>query len=213
MPRKSPKSPIGSGANQANYAPGGVYAVTQNSSYDSNQNYLTDVGAFSGSGSFYGTFCRSRARRNAKAAGRQAPRSTASGAGAGCSNAGMPAAAKPRRGRAWGHSFGHSSGKSGEAGASASSAARTARAPAARPRGRRTCESQRRPVASPNEPRRPSPRSSAGSARYTMTATSLELRRDGKHGANGSRPGVIRTHDQGIMSGERSPSHLVVTPR
>jgi hypothetical protein len=30
--------------------------VTQSPSYDSNQNYLTDVGAFSGSGSFYGTF-------------------------------------------------------------------------------------------------------------------------------------------------------------
>jgi len=53
-----PGNVIGSGANQANYAPGGVYSVTQ-SSYNSNQNYLTDVGAFSSSGSFYGTFDQS----------------------------------------------------------------------------------------------------------------------------------------------------------
>jgi formylglycine-generating enzyme required for sulfatase activity len=46
-------------ANQANYAAGSVLAVTQSSSYDSNHNYLTDVGAFSGSGSFYGTFDQS----------------------------------------------------------------------------------------------------------------------------------------------------------
>jgi formylglycine-generating enzyme required for sulfatase activity len=36
-----------------------VYSVTQSGGYDSNQNYLTDVGAFSGSGSFYGTFDQS----------------------------------------------------------------------------------------------------------------------------------------------------------
>ena len=52
----APGNTIGSGANQANYAPGGVFSVTQSSSYSSSQNYLTDVGAFSGSGSFYGTF-------------------------------------------------------------------------------------------------------------------------------------------------------------
>ena len=46
-------------APQANYVVGGMYSVTQSSSYDSNQNYLTDVGAFSGSGSFYGTFDQS----------------------------------------------------------------------------------------------------------------------------------------------------------
>jgi len=46
-------------APQANYKVGGMYSVTQSSSYDSNQNYLTDVGAFSGSGSFYGTFDQS----------------------------------------------------------------------------------------------------------------------------------------------------------
>ena len=55
----APGNTIGPGTNQANYAPGGVFAVTQSSSYDSNQNYLTDVGAFSGSGSFYGTFDQS----------------------------------------------------------------------------------------------------------------------------------------------------------
>ena len=54
----APGNVIGSGANQANYAPGGVYSVNQ-SGYDPNQNYLTDVGAFSGSGSFYGTFDQS----------------------------------------------------------------------------------------------------------------------------------------------------------
>jgi formylglycine-generating enzyme required for sulfatase activity len=54
-----PGNIIGSGTNQANYAPSGVFTVTQSSSYDSNQNYLTDVGAFSGSGSFYGTFDQS----------------------------------------------------------------------------------------------------------------------------------------------------------
>jgi sulfatase modifying factor 1 len=53
-----PGNIVGSGTNQANYAPGGVYSVTQ-SSYNSNQNYLTDVGAFSSSGSFYGTFDQS----------------------------------------------------------------------------------------------------------------------------------------------------------
>jgi len=52
----APGNIIGSTANQANYAPGGVFSVTQSSSYDSEQNILTDVGAFSGSGSFYGTF-------------------------------------------------------------------------------------------------------------------------------------------------------------
>jgi len=32
------------------------YSVTQSESYDANQNYLTDGGAFGGSGGFYGTF-------------------------------------------------------------------------------------------------------------------------------------------------------------
>ena len=54
----APGNVIGSGLNQANYN-NGVYSVTQSGAYDSNQNYLTDVGAFSGSGSFYGTFDQS----------------------------------------------------------------------------------------------------------------------------------------------------------
>ena len=45
----APGNVVGSGANQANY----------NNGDDPNQNYLTDVGAFSGSGSFYGTFDQS----------------------------------------------------------------------------------------------------------------------------------------------------------
>jgi formylglycine-generating enzyme len=52
----APGNQIGSAVNQANYVTGAGYSVTQSASYDSNQNYLTDVGAFSGSGSFYGTF-------------------------------------------------------------------------------------------------------------------------------------------------------------
>ena len=52
----APGNVIGSGSNQANYYLGAVYSVTQSASYSSSQNYLTDVGAFSGSGSFYGTF-------------------------------------------------------------------------------------------------------------------------------------------------------------
>jgi formylglycine-generating enzyme required for sulfatase activity len=54
----APGNQIGSTANQANYN-NGVYAVTQSSDLDSEQNYLTDVGAFSGSGSFYSTFDQS----------------------------------------------------------------------------------------------------------------------------------------------------------
>jgi len=53
-----PGNQIGSTANQANYN-NGVYSVTQSSIYSSSQNYLTDVGAFSGSGSSYGTFDQS----------------------------------------------------------------------------------------------------------------------------------------------------------
>ena len=56
----APGNVVGSAANQANYrAPDNLpllYSVTQSSVYDVSQNYLTDVGAFSGSGSFYGTF-------------------------------------------------------------------------------------------------------------------------------------------------------------
>ena len=54
----APGNVVGSTPNQANYD-NGVYSVTQSSSFSSSQNYLTDVGAFSGSGSFYGTFDQS----------------------------------------------------------------------------------------------------------------------------------------------------------
>ena len=55
----APGNVVGSTANQANYitsSDGARYSVTQSSIYSITQNYLTDVGAFSGSGSFYGTF-------------------------------------------------------------------------------------------------------------------------------------------------------------
>ena len=55
----APGNIIGSTANQANWRTGLGFSVTQSSSYDSNQNYLTDVNAFSGSGSFFGTFDQS----------------------------------------------------------------------------------------------------------------------------------------------------------
>jgi sulfatase modifying factor 1 len=54
-----PVNVVGSTANQANYYMGAGFSVTQSGSYDSAQNYLTDVGAFSGSESFYGTFDQS----------------------------------------------------------------------------------------------------------------------------------------------------------
>jgi hypothetical protein len=50
-----PGNVAGATANQANYN-NGVYSVTQSSSFSGSQNYLTDGGAFSGSGSSYGTF-------------------------------------------------------------------------------------------------------------------------------------------------------------
>ena len=53
-----PGNAVGSLANQANYN-NGVYSVTQSSDFDSSQNYLTDVGAFTNSGSFYHTFDQS----------------------------------------------------------------------------------------------------------------------------------------------------------
>jgi formylglycine-generating enzyme required for sulfatase activity len=54
----APGNVVGSAANQANYY-NGVFSVTQSGSSSGSQNYLTDVGAFSGSGSFYGTFDQS----------------------------------------------------------------------------------------------------------------------------------------------------------
>jgi sulfatase modifying factor 1 len=52
----APGNVIGGAVNQANYAPGGVYAVPQSASFAPDQNLLTDVGTFSGSPSAYGTF-------------------------------------------------------------------------------------------------------------------------------------------------------------
>ena len=54
-----PGNVIGSGANQANYYDGTDLSVTQSGAFDSNQNYLSDVGAFSNSASAYGTFDQS----------------------------------------------------------------------------------------------------------------------------------------------------------
>jgi formylglycine-generating enzyme required for sulfatase activity len=54
----APGNTIGPGTNQANYY-AGDYAVTQSASYSASQNYLTDVGAFTNSASYYGTFDQS----------------------------------------------------------------------------------------------------------------------------------------------------------
>jgi formylglycine-generating enzyme required for sulfatase activity len=49
--------PPAGGANSANFRDGTTgFAVTGSTSYDSNQNYLTDVGAYASSSSPYGTF-------------------------------------------------------------------------------------------------------------------------------------------------------------
>lgn len=53
-----PGNTIGSAANQANYYTGGQLSVSQ-STYTPSQNYLTDVGAFTNSASYYGTFDQS----------------------------------------------------------------------------------------------------------------------------------------------------------
>jgi len=57
-----PGNVIGSGSNQANYlvySGSYVYSVTQSTGQYINRNYLTDVGAFSASPSYYGTFDQS----------------------------------------------------------------------------------------------------------------------------------------------------------
>ena len=54
----APGNQVGSKANQANYN-NGVFSVTQLSYISPSTGYLTDVGDFSGSGSFYGTFDQS----------------------------------------------------------------------------------------------------------------------------------------------------------
>lgn len=55
----APGNVIGSSANQANYITGAGFSVTQSSTYSTGQNYLTDVGAFTNSASYYGTFDQS----------------------------------------------------------------------------------------------------------------------------------------------------------
>jgi len=54
-----PGNAIGPLPNQANFRANEIYAVTGATTLDPNQNYLTDVGAFSGSPSHYGTFDQS----------------------------------------------------------------------------------------------------------------------------------------------------------
>lgn len=54
----APGNVVGAGANQANYN-NGVFSVTQSATLLTNQNYLTDVGAFTNSSSHYGTFDQS----------------------------------------------------------------------------------------------------------------------------------------------------------
>ncbi|MCW5954205.1 MAG: SUMF1/EgtB/PvdO family nonheme iron enzyme, partial [Propionibacteriaceae bacterium] len=51
-----PGNRIGDEPNQANYFAGGIFSVTQGSAQEPGQNYLTDVGAFTASASYYGTF-------------------------------------------------------------------------------------------------------------------------------------------------------------
>jgi sulfatase modifying factor 1 len=43
-------------ANHANYLTGAGYSITQNALYSNQQNYLTEVGSYPGSATFYGTF-------------------------------------------------------------------------------------------------------------------------------------------------------------
>lgn len=54
----SPGNVLGSGANQVNYiiAATGFFSVTQSPVFSPSQNYLTDIGAFTSSASYYGTF-------------------------------------------------------------------------------------------------------------------------------------------------------------
>jgi formylglycine-generating enzyme required for sulfatase activity len=54
----APGNTIGNSANEANYN-NGVYSVTQSSGYNDSQNYLTAVGSFTDSASYYGTFDQS----------------------------------------------------------------------------------------------------------------------------------------------------------
>ncbi len=51
----APGNQVGSGSNEANYN-NGVYSVTQSSSLSPTQDYLTPVGSFTNSASYYGTY-------------------------------------------------------------------------------------------------------------------------------------------------------------
>ena len=59
----APGNTVGGALNQANYLSSvsgtAVYSVTQSAAYSATQNYLTDVGQFTDSASFYGTFDQS----------------------------------------------------------------------------------------------------------------------------------------------------------
>ncbi len=59
----APGNIVGSGANEANYeyynGSQYIFSVTQSTSYNSRQNYLTAVGSFTDSASYYGTFDQS----------------------------------------------------------------------------------------------------------------------------------------------------------
>lgn len=55
----APGNVIGTGTNQANYSSGLLFSVTQSGSYNSIQNYLTAVGSFTDSASYYGTYDQS----------------------------------------------------------------------------------------------------------------------------------------------------------
>lgn len=55
----APGNTVGNQPNQANYYTGAGYSVTQEPDYDSTVNYLTPVGAFTASTSYYGTYDQS----------------------------------------------------------------------------------------------------------------------------------------------------------
>ena len=55
----APGNVVGGGENQANYYTGAGYSVTQSSSHSFEQHYTSDVGAFTNSPSYYGTFDQS----------------------------------------------------------------------------------------------------------------------------------------------------------
>jgi sulfatase modifying factor 1 len=52
----APGNAVGGGSNQANVVASSKYSLTQSTTLDTNQNYLTDVGSYTGSASYYGTF-------------------------------------------------------------------------------------------------------------------------------------------------------------